>query len=354
MRYVVGCMSGTSIDGIDAALVAIDGHGLEMQCSVESFASQDFDPQLASALRRLAEQEAMNSAEIALINADFSRAHVAVINACCGSQTPNLIAVHGQTIFHQAPLSWQLINPSIISQEMHCDVVSDLRAADLARGGEGAPMTPIADYILFQSNNERRAVINLGGFCNITQLPTAKNTDAIHGFDLCACNHILDYIARLCFNADYDENGVHAQSGSLHQNIATEILRALQDQSAGRSLGTGDELLALIRSHAQDISGYDLANCACWAIAQCIYQSCADYDVLICAGGGCANACLMEYLNKEIKTVTSDQFNIPIQQREAIAMAILGALSQDKVPITLKQITHVDRAPIAGCWTYYS
>ncbi len=358
MRYLVGCMSGTSIDGIDAAFVAIDGHGLDMSVSLLAQASLSFDADLTQRLRRCADQEALTAAEICQLNHDFSAAHQAVISDCLANspQQPALICVHGQTVFHKPPLSWQMINPAPLARAFSCTVLSDLRAADLAAGGEGAPITPLADYILFHETGSRRSVCNLGGFCNMTHLPADKDVTAINGYDACACNHILNAIAETCLQMPFDRDGAAALQGQVHQQAGQALLALLHSQRhAQKSLGTGDEMQRWLHEWRASVSANDLARTACWAIAACIAGLCNDSDLLICAGGGARNACLMSELNQHRHCVSSDQFDVPVQQREAIAMAVLAACCQDKMPITLSQVTGLSTAaPLAGNWTYHA
>lgn len=355
MRYVLGCMTGTSIDAIDAALICVSGKGLKIEVSICATASQAFEADLAKDLRRLANQEPVSAAAVCQINDRFSRAHIPVIQACCEEHTPQLISLHGQTIFHRAPLSYQLINPSVICQSMQCTVVSDLRAADLAVGGQGAPISPLADHILYASPDHIRCICNLGGFCNITILPNDHNLEKISAFDCCSCNHILNAIARQCWDTHYDENGQHAQAGTLHQVAADELLQILtQQRQEQRSLGTGDEIAQWIQTWHQKIPDDDLAHSACWAIAQGIISACPDGAALICAGGGVHNQCLLGYLSTLSENMSlSDELDIPGQYREAIAMAVLGACAEDGVCLTLPQVTGVHTRARFGNWTYY-
>src|SRR6185436_14618647 len=127
----------------------------------------------------------------------------AVAKAAAGCRL-DLIAAHGQTVFHAPPLSWQMLNPWPLVRDLQTSVVFDLRGADLAHGGQGAPITPLADWVLFRSNSRTRAVVNLGGFCNLTLLPPGR-PDMVRGFDVCACNQLLDHIARGILQRPFDE-----------------------------------------------------------------------------------------------------------------------------------------------------
>ncbi|MFP4191012.1 MAG: anhydro-N-acetylmuramic acid kinase [Candidatus Hydrogenedentota bacterium] len=359
-RFAAGCMSGTSLDGIDAALVRITGEGLGMTAETVRCASRPLEA-LGDALRPLAEQRPVNAREFARLALELGEAHAELLAELAGNERVGLVAVHGQTVFHDPPLSMQLINPHPIVRRTGAPVVFDLRGASLAAGGQGAPITPLADNILFGRCDEARAVVNLGGFANFTWLPSFAGDEeaalrAIRGGDICACNQLLDAIARRCFQRPYDTDGQRACQGQINEAARRALLPMLQRQaSAGRSLGSGDELADWTGGHGAVCPGDDLARTAAAAIAQVIAASLGKADRIILAGGGALNQALWRELSERANApvVRSDDFGVPAQHREAIAMAVLGALCADGAPITLPQVTGCPRpAPIAGCWAY--
>ena len=212
IRQVVGCMTGTSLDGLDAALVAIEGDGLAMRARFVRGLSRPLGP-VGGALRQIAEQHPLSARAIAEIMRDFSLLHAAVVRDLLGGSPCTLVAVHGQTVIHAPPVSWQLFQAAPLAQALGVDVIHDLRAADLARGGQGAPITPLADWILFRAAQTTRVVVNLGGFCNLTVLPAGGDTSAVRGQDVCACNQVLDHLARRAFATTYDAGGQRALTG---------------------------------------------------------------------------------------------------------------------------------------------
>jgi anhydro-N-acetylmuramic acid kinase len=353
IRKVVGCMTGTSLDAIDVAALTVDGHGLDMRVQIETQATLPLGA-LAPRLRAMAEQQPMTAGEIAQLGHDFSRLHITAIKGACGRQKPDLIAIHGQTVFHQPPLSWQFLTPAPIAWELNANVVYDLRAADIAAGGQGAPITPVADWILFRHSSERRAIVNLGGFCNVTRLPAHDNYRHLDGGDICACNQILDRMARALLELPFDRDGQVALQGQVNEGAMADLVRQLGTQAdAGRSLGTGDELGDWAGRHAlEEVS--DALRTACAAIAEVIIAKCVPTDRLVVAGGGVRNRALMQELKARspVPVVTSDELGIPATLREAASMAILGALCEDVIPITIPRITGVLRAPISGSWIF--
>ncbi len=353
-------MTGTSIDALDVALVRIEGRGIGMRAELVRTHSRPLAT-LGPRLRALADQHPASAGEIAALARDFALFHAsAIVELLQGDPPPNLIAVHGQTVFHAPPVSWQMFNGAVLAHELRAPVVFDLRAADLAAGGQGAPITPLADWILFRSER-RTAVINLGGFCNATLLPACRSTDDpqtdtldIEGFDVCACNQLLDRIARDFLGHSYDEGGREAASGRASL-VETDILsRALGRQSLGkRSLGTGDECAKWVEGWAGKVEGKHLAATACLAIARTLAGRIGGVDRVLIAGGGARNLALVAMIAEatEKSVELTDAAGIPIEFREAAEMAVLGALCQDRVPITLPRVTGVSSpAPIAGIW----
>ena len=360
VRPVVGCMSGTSLDGLDAALVDITARGLAMTARLRRHVSRPLGS-LADGLRALAAQQPRSAGEIARLVQEFELLHLDAVRTVCADTHPGLVAVHGQTVFHAPPVSWQLLSVSRLARELGAPVVYNLRAADLATGGQGAPITPLADYIFFQSETEARAVLNLGGFCNFTLLPRGPRGDdagalaAIGGGDICACNQLLDALARELLGTPFDADGARALCGASRPRAHAALAARLRDQAAGgRSLGTGDELGEWIDAWRGQATPEDLLRTACNAIAAVACERIGPVERLIVAGGGAHNGAMLAALrSRGVPVSLSDEFGVPIQAREAAAMAVLGALCQDGVPITLPQITGCAvPAPRAGCWAY--
>lgn len=364
-RLVAGCMTGTSIDSIDVALVEVRGRGLTMSARFVRGRTRSLGD-LAIGLRRLADQHSATAGEIARLSREFALLHVEALRELLGTDAADLIVVHGQTVFHAPPVSWQMINPAPIARALRAPVVFDLRAADLAAGGQGAPITPLADWVLFRRAGATpacMAIVNLGGFCNITLLPPVQGTEGgeireIEGFDVCACNQLLDGIARELFGVPFDEGGRHALRGAVHPEALEDLVRVLRAQSrARRSLGTGDEGAAWISRWRARAAPDDLAATACEALGSVIAERVRPASLVLLAGGGARNAALAGAItsNASCRVEPLDARGVPIEHREAACMAVLGALCQDRVPITLPRVTGVPApAPVAGAWVYPS
>ncbi len=354
-RLVIGAMSGTSLDGIDAVAAAVTGRGLQLRAALLRHDWIGLGD-MASGLRRAASGVPMTAAEFAGLALAVGARYAEAIERVAGTARPDIISLHGQTIFHRPPLSWQIINPAPVVERFGCPVVYDLRQADLAAGGQGAPITPIADWVLFRDADRRRAIVNLGGYCNVTMLPCGGDMGSIMGFDVCACNQVLNEVARRALGAPYDEGGRAAASG-MGQAPAVEALCCVLNtqRAAARSLGSGDEARQWVEAWQERLAPNDLAASAVEAIACTIAASLAAvaFDEAVLAGGGVRHEALIRALARHVARPlrTSDDLGVPHAAREALAMAVLGALCADGVPITLPQVTGCRApAPLAGSW----
>lgn len=401
-RYIIGCMSGTSLDGLDLAIVRITGRGLEMRAALLSHGSARLGS-LAKPLMQLAGQQPMAAADIARLSHGFARLHA---KACTrlwqrtGQKiplppSPSLISVHGQTVFHRPPFSWQLFAPTLLAREMRCSVVCDLRGADLAAGGQGAPLTPLADTILYrkcfrQSARHRGGssftIVNLGGFCNYTFAdPTASNpSNRLLGGDICACNLLLNEIAQVGWSAAFDSGGKVALTGKITPSIVERFHKLLDRQRRLKSsLGTDHTAAACVAKELQLAAPADVAASACEAIAKTIaaavlkvqrpgrvasgtlnavrmqvasLQSPAHDARVVLAGGGSKHRFLVAriaaLLGQEV--LLSDSCGVPAQSREAACWAVLGALAEDGVAVGAAGITGATNAECVrpGVWVF--
>ncbi|MDP7009694.1 MAG: anhydro-N-acetylmuramic acid kinase [Phycisphaerales bacterium] len=346
MRTFVGTMTGTSMDGIDAVATLIEGSGLSMQSTFLTMATVPLK-ELQQDLRELASDH-RNEQLLERLGLRIGECTANAISAL-GLEHIDTIALHGQTIFHQPPTSVQLIDPAPILERFDCTVLTDPRAADLKLGGQGAPITPLADWILFRQAKASVAVVNLGGFCNVTMLPIDSQLDAVQGFDVCCCNLLLDAIARVRLGSAYDENGMVALQGCVQSELLQEITCQLQKQyEQHRSLGSGDDLGNKILSENSSVKTSDLLATAATAIGTVIGRVVKDVDQVFVAGGGVHNKLLAQSIHPH--AVRTDDVGVPTQAREAMAMAVLGALAIDGVSITLPQITGRKQTPNIVGW----
>ena len=356
-------MTGTSCDGLDAVLVRLEGRGFAVRGTLVRALSRPLGP-LGARLREFSAGAVLSAGAAAGLCLEFSRLHADAVRELLAGERADLVCVHGQTVFHRPPVSWQMFSPWPVVVAAGAPVVFDLRGADLAEGGQGAPITPTADWVLFRGP-EPRAVVNLGGFCNVSLLPAAALDDAeagprgVRGMDVCACNQVLDAAARRALGQAFDEGGGAALRGHADDQARAELAGILAGQAgAGRSLGSGDEAGAWVSRHAVRLGPEDLLRSACAAIAGTIAAALPRGARAILAGGGAHNRCLADLLAERLgePVRTTADLGVPVGSREAVAFAILGALCQDRVPITLTGVTGsrggAGAGPVSGCWAY--
>jgi 1,6-anhydro-N-acetylmuramate kinase len=361
-RLVLGAMTGTSIDGIDLALVRVAGTGLGMRAETVATRSAGLGD-LAPRLRAAATQVPMPAGDFARLALELGELHAregrALLDAA-GVARIDLAAIHGQTVFHRPPASWQLLNPHPIARALGCDVTFDLRGTDLAHGGEGAPLTPLSDWVLFRTSRAR-AVVNLGGFANATMLPAcgadaAADVARVRGADLCVCNQLLDHAARRVLGRDFDADGAAAARGTPDASLVEALRTALAPPERPRSLGTGDEGFAIVDRAADGLAPDDLLASVADAVGTTVGAAIAAAGVAdaVLAGGGARHGPLAASISRSasIPVRMSDAAGIPASHREAIGWAVLGALAQDGVPASLAAVTGRSGHPgvRSGAW----
>lgn len=372
-RFALGFMTGTSLDGIDAAAIRGLGRGDDLDVEVVRHVHRPWPDDLEG-LRAFAHGEPRTASEIGRLAHDFGRLHAAVVRDAFDDLAFDLVAVHGQTVHHAPPLSWQLIDPWPILEACRCPVVSDLRSADLIAGGEGAPITPRADAILFRRqllSDSTVAIVNLGGFANVTLLPSADPASAI-GFDCCPCNHMLDAASRHGLGRPYDEDGRVTAAGTPEPNLQAALMPRLASiLDDARSGGDGDDAIEVVRSLAEDARAHDhvpnlLASLACvvaTVVLKGIHAKIETHRLpklgrVLLAGGGVRNSGLVQAFRDPVTTEqpdlqveSTDAVDVPAEAREAVDMAILGLLAMDGLDITTPGTTGRDDAmPPSGSW----
>lgn len=375
-RRVIGAMTGTSIDGIDLALVEVAGRGVDADARLLRARSAPLG-ELAPRLRAAATQQPLTARDFATLALDFGHLHAREALALAAGEPVDLAVIHGQTIVHAPPVSWQLVNPFPVAVALRCAVIHDLRQADLAAGGQGAPITPLADWVLYRTEAPR-LILNLGGFANATALPggaaardggdslafdrsdalALDRSDAlarIRGADLCVCNQLLDAAARRVLREPFDRDGAAARRGAVSPEWRARLEARLDRQRLeGRSLGTGDEGFAWLGEAALLLHGNDLLATAASAIGASIARGLLELEPrpgdIVIAGGGARHGPLVEAIEHATGTpiLSSDSLGIPGESREAMEIAVLGALADDGVSITLPQVTRRRSLAIAS------
>ena len=388
VRHVLGCMTGTSLDGLDVALTRIVGRGRAMRAELLGTVSRPLPEGLRRVLLAMAGGEAHRPIE-------FLRAarHLGVVHAegCAAALAEHgrglavdFVVAHGQSIWH-APedrLSWQLFDPWPIVRGLGLAVCFDLRQADLIAGGQGAPITPIADPILYPI--PRGLVLNLGGIVNYTHWSEAKPPEAsgpvIGGGDVGPCNLLIDPTVRSLFPGQtMDRDGRLSGEAAADRGLVVALVSAVAEARGGaRSLGReqfgGSWIGERLGRHGGGLSASVQLASVIAAVAEIAAQEirgavgaggggeveghlagadrAGGFGRVIAAGGGARNPRLVRELGRAlgVEVEMSSRWGWPAEAREAGAFAVLGALSADGVAITLPAVTGAESPGIAGSW----
>jgi len=348
---VVGLMSGTSADGVDAAVVEIGGRKVRL-LAFDTFA-------YPAALRRqildLCRPESARLDDICHYNFVLGEVFAdAVIKLCSKSgispRSIDLIGSHGQTIYHQPGgkrygrrtirSTLQIGEPSVIAQRTGITTVADFRPRDMAAGGEGAPLVPYADYVLFKHHRLTRAVQNIGGVANVTFLPGGCKQDDIIAFDTGPGNMVIDGIVHLISGnrKRYDAGGKMAARGMVDKRLLDELLRhpffrRRPPKSTGREEFGADFVERIYRQAGKKgLADADIVATVTALTAKSIAQAYRRFlptmpDELILCGGGSHNRTLVGMLHAElpdVKMLSTDDFGISVDAKEAVSFAILA------------------------------
>jgi anhydro-N-acetylmuramic acid kinase len=374
-------MTGTSLDGLDAALVEIQGTGLEITARFCGMVSRPLG-ELKNVLGGLAAGTPAAPLDYLRAARRLGELHAEAVEELirqpdASGQTHHLdlVVAHGQTIWHApdasagagAGMSWQLLDPWPIVRRLGVPVCYDLRQADLIAGGQGAPLTPLSDWIMYRCPERPRLIVNLGGICNVTRLSANGGIEQFTGEDIGPCNILIDGVVRRAFpGTDFDRDGRLAAAGGassivyrLLQNAPFFARKSSRPKSTGREDFNAAWLDELVQSAG--LKPHDLVASAVEAVARLIgaeasRQTAAGPLEIILAGGGVRNHFLVRAIRSHCPPAPgctvkiSDDLGIPCEAREAMAFAVLGALSQDGVPISLPQVTGSTHPGRAGAW----
>jgi anhydro-N-acetylmuramic acid kinase len=369
-RILAGAMSGTSADGVDVALVRIEGTGLEMSARLIQHHHVGYEAGIRQAIFDCRNRGELSLASLAEMGRAISLAYAAAVNEAIAiarltAADLTAIAAHGQTLFHDPPNTIQWLDPSLLAAQTHCVVISDFRRADCAAGGQGAPLVPFADHILFSDPLRHRALLNIGGIANITYLPAGGSIDDLLAFDTGPGNCISDFLMRYMNpeGTGVDIDGVLASHGTADEPV---VLKMLLDPFFKKSPPRSTDGPAMIDLFTRSIEDFgsrgklpnNLAT-ACLITAAAITRAMREFlphfpDEVIASGGGVHNPVIMSLLRKQLPGVTvktTDELGVPSEAKEAIAFALLGAATLDGVAGNVPSATGAGRRVVLGSVT---
>ncbi|MDE2727388.1 MAG: anhydro-N-acetylmuramic acid kinase [Gemmatimonadota bacterium] len=379
-RRIIGLMSGTSADGIDAAVIRLGEKDDRLSLDVLGFDTVAFPSGLRDRLMEVSDAKTGRIDELCRLHFElgelFARAAFVVAgSAGLSMEEIDLIGSHGQTVQHlpererrfdvETGATLQIGDPSVIAQRTGVVTVGDFRAADVARGGQGAPLVPYVDYLLFMHPEKARGLLNLGGIANLTVLPADPKPEDVLAFDTGPANMLIDAVARAVLGRDMDADGAAAQRGRSAENLVADVLampyfKRPPPKSTGREM-FGDRCASdLIRAGREaGLSSEDLLATATEITVRSIEDACRRFvipvvtrlDELIVSGGGARNGFLLERLARVLAPVeisTSDDHGLSSDAKEAVAFAVLADRTVRGRQGSLPGATGADRPAVLG------
>jgi anhydro-N-acetylmuramic acid kinase len=377
----LGIMSGTSADGIDVALVRVAGR----RASLEKFAAFPFPRGVQKTILRLGEGGTATTGEISQLNFLLGETFAtAALAACRKFRVPpariDVIGSHGQTVFHQGTPSpfhgrrvastLQIGDPSVIAVRTGITTVGDFRPADMAAGGQGAPLVPFVDFLLYRHARIGRVALNIGGIANVTVIPAGAKLEDVFAFDTGPGNMVIDALVRRFTRGrkGFDRNAELAATGKLLPGLLRTLLRdkyfsKLPPKTAGREQ-YGEEYLHALLSHreARRADPEDMIRTATILTALSILDAFHNFigpktkiGELIISGGGAHNPLLMAQLESGLKGVrvrTADELGVPGDAKEAFAFAVLACETLHKRPANVPGATGAKEAVVLGKLCY--
>jgi anhydro-N-acetylmuramic acid kinase len=369
-------MSGTSVDGIDVAVVDIAGRGWSKKISPVALGAASFTAQVRKQILAVSNSET-HVATLSRLHTVLGELYAEALMSVCEQRrvklsSVDLIGCHGQTIFHdgagtrflgrKVATTLQIGDGSVVAERTGIPVVSDFRTRDVAAGGRGAPLVPYVDYFLFRHRKLGRVALNIGGIANITAIPPASKPEDVLAFDTGPGNMVIDALAARHSKGKlrFDRDGRLAAKGKVDDSLLKVLLRLPYyrqhpPKTAGREQ-FGREYEERLRG--ANLPPNDLIATATALTAASIAGGIERFvsprmkvDELITSGGGIHNPRLMAYLAGFLPGVTirtSDEFGIDSDAKEAIAFAILAHESWHRRPSNLPSATGAKRPVVLG------
>lgn len=348
--YAVGLMSGTSLDGVDAVLVEITGQGLETDLKILGFDTFDIPDDLKKEVKQ-AFSETEGTVDL-ICSLNFKLGYLfsdCVKQLCTKSNFPleklDFIASHGQTVFHipkaeggYAASTLQIGEAAVIAYETKTQVISNFRVMDMAAGGEGAPLVPFSEYVLYGNKENGLILQNIGGIGNATCVPKNPTIDDLFAFDTGPGNMVIDEAMLQLYNTAYDDSGKMAATGSVHQEMLDDMMShpyvtMEPPKTTGRELFGEKYVTALLKKY-NNVKKEDIIATVTMFTAETIaYQYktfiLPKYDITkaIIGGGGSHNKTLLSYLSTllpGIDILTQEDIGFSSDAKEALAFVILG------------------------------
>ncbi len=387
---VAGVMSGTSADGINVALLGIEGpsphprgkpYGRDFTVKLLGHAEYPYPRKVRNFILAAMNSTSIAVADLARLNFLLAELYAEAVLRAEGrfQRKAELVGCHGQTLYHQgeaAPflgrrlsVTWQSGDGSVLAMRLGVPVVSDFRPADMAVGGKGAPLVPLFDFVFYRDARRGRILQNLGGIANLTAIPAAACPQQVLAFDTGPGNMVMDAVTEWLFLRPYDRDGQIAAKGKVLKQIVTQTLREpffrrKPPKTAGRE-EFGRDFVRAFLSRCGNRSASDIVATATAltarsigdALRRFVVKKPGHYREYIVSGGGTRNATLMAMLADEVLPLglvicSSEAFGIPSAAKEAAAFAFLAYQTWNHRPSNLPSATGASRPAFLGKISY--
>ena len=359
----IGLMSGTSLDGIDAALVRIVPRGDGYDIELLNFATKPFDEDLDRSLRAALPPHEASASAIAELHRRLGAAFARAARSVAGALSVDYVASHGQTIYHDgaAHLTMQIGDPFVIREALRATVCYDFRTADCVAGGTGAPLVPYVDVLLLGDPQEDRVALNLGGIANVTALPRGASPNDALAFDTGPGVMLIDAFVQMRTGgaARYDEDGSLAAAGTpdttaLAAMLADPYFTLSPPKSTGREQFGAHFLLArsaLLERLSLEDGCATLTELTAASVAGAIVSLGMARARVLCSGGGARNLALLRRLAArlpEARVEPSESIGVNGDAKEAVAFAVLGYETLRERAANVPRVTGASRAVPLG------
>ncbi len=376
-HLLVGLMTGTSADAIDAALVRFRGAGLSASHELIAYRETPLDPALREEILEMAAGSAWEPERLLRLDADLGERYASstlelLEAARVSAASVDAVGLHGQTVRHVPrregkgrALTLQAGSPAVVAERTGIPVVSGFRYRDAAAGGEGAPLVPVADWWLFRSREETRLLLNLGGMANVTYLPRGGSLEDVVAFDTGPGNAVLDGLARLASGGKLlrDDEGAQASRGRPDQPLLEELFSdPFFSQPPPRSTGRehfGESYAQRLhrRGEERGLAPEDLMATAVELTAAAVGEAMKRFmgppavDAVYASGGGVRNRALMSALARLVapaRLETAEALGVDAGAKEALAFAFLAHLTLSGETGNVPRATGAARAAVLG------
>jgi anhydro-N-acetylmuramic acid kinase len=387
---VAGVMSGTSADGVDVAICRISPAlrvGGTPRIKLLGHLGMAYPKNLRAAVLAAMDADAISVAELARLNWRLGEMYAEAVARAQEkfAVKVKLVGCHGQTVYHQGAAekylgkatraTWQMGESAVIAEQLRIPVVSDFRPADLAAGGQGAPLVPMLDYCMFRSAKVSRVLLNLGGIANLTAIPAEAGVDGLMALDTGPGNMVIDACMKRLYEREFDRGGAVARTGQALQKVVEMVLKepyfsAPPPKSCGREQ-FGEAFVSRFIATCRKAGGSkdrdeDVVATATALTAASILKAYRKFVwghvgeaaplspvEFVIAGGGTKNASLIGMLTEGLESMgvkvrMMEELGIPAQAKEGVAFALLAWLNWNGLPGNIPKATGAQRAVVLG------